>query len=101
MYVLPKGLESAWVMARGKRLVPRTGQYGEAVLSAVGMGMVMVSCLVVSSLAKGVCWIYADFGLVCGCRVYIRMILNICRGLYEGYCTSLLALIDVFCTCSC
>ena len=48
MYVLPKGLESAWVMARGKRLVPRTGQYGEAVLSAVGMGMVMVSGLVVS-----------------------------------------------------
>ncbi|KAI0684187.1 hypothetical protein BC835DRAFT_1310648 [Cytidiella melzeri] len=41
MYVLPKGLESAWVMARGKRLVPRTGQYGEALLTAVGMGMVM------------------------------------------------------------
>ena len=64
MYVLPMGLESAWVMARGKRLVPRTGQYGEAVLSAVGMGMVMVSGLVVSSPAKGVCWVYADFGLV-------------------------------------
>ncbi|KAI0337970.1 hypothetical protein BDW22DRAFT_1363556 [Trametopsis cervina] len=41
MYVLPKGMESAWVAARGKRLVPRTGQYGEALLSAIGMGMVM------------------------------------------------------------
>ena len=27
--------------------MPRTGQYGEAVLSAVGMGMVMVSCLII------------------------------------------------------
>lgn len=29
MYVLPKGLESAWVMARGKGLVFRTGNWGE------------------------------------------------------------------------
>lgn len=94
MYVLPKGLESAWVMARGKRLVPRTGQYGEAVLSAIGMGMVMVSgliCLAFKSSAPD-----TDFGLFdMVCRVYIRMTLNICLGLYEGYCTSLLALIDV------
>ncbi|EMD40278.1 hypothetical protein CERSUDRAFT_79950 [Gelatoporia subvermispora B] len=41
MYVLPKGLESAWVMARGKGLVFRTGEFGEAMLSAMGMGMVM------------------------------------------------------------
>ncbi|KAI0034353.1 hypothetical protein K488DRAFT_45628 [Vararia minispora EC-137] len=42
MYVLPKGLESAWRMARGRGLVPRrTRGYGEAVLAAVGMGMVM------------------------------------------------------------
>lgn len=35
MYVLPKGLESAWVMARGKGLVPRSGrgEVGEAVVS--------------------------------------------------------------------
>ena len=33
MYVLPKGLESAWIMARGKGLVFRTGQYGEALVS--------------------------------------------------------------------
>jgi len=41
MYVLPKGLESAWVMARGKGLVCGTGQYGEMILTAIGMSMVM------------------------------------------------------------
>lgn len=41
MYVLPKGLESVWVMARGKGLVFRTGDFGEALLTATGMGMVM------------------------------------------------------------
>lgn len=29
MYVLPKGLESAWVMARGKGLVFGTGDFGD------------------------------------------------------------------------
>ena len=42
MYVLPKGLESAWVMARGKGLVFRTGKWGDVILTAMGMGMVMV-----------------------------------------------------------
>lgn len=32
MYVLPKGLESVWVMARGKGLVFRTGDFGEALV---------------------------------------------------------------------
>ncbi|KAJ2934270.1 hypothetical protein H1R20_g2831, partial [Candolleomyces eurysporus] len=41
MYVLPKGLESAWVMARGKGLVFRTGKWGDVILTAMGMGMVM------------------------------------------------------------
>jgi hypothetical protein len=41
MYVLPKGLESAWVAARGKGLVFRTGKHGSALLTAIGMGMVM------------------------------------------------------------
>lgn len=43
MYVLPKGLESAWVMARGKGWVFRTGKWGETLLTALGMAMVMVS----------------------------------------------------------
>lgn len=41
MYVLPKGLESAWVMARGKGLVFRTGRWGDVILTSMGMGMVM------------------------------------------------------------
>jgi hypothetical protein len=35
MYVLPKGLESAWVMARGKGLVFKTGQWGEILVSPI------------------------------------------------------------------
>ncbi|KDR84159.1 hypothetical protein GALMADRAFT_236835 [Galerina marginata CBS 339.88] len=41
MYVLPKGLESAWVMARGKGWVFRTGKWGDTMLGAIGMAMVM------------------------------------------------------------
>ena len=43
MYVLPKGLENAWVMARGKGWVFRTGKWGETLLTAIGMSMVTVS----------------------------------------------------------
>ena len=35
MYVLPKGLESAWVAARGKGLVFRTGKHGSALVRSV------------------------------------------------------------------
>ncbi|KAK2465891.1 hypothetical protein APHAL10511_001532 [Amanita phalloides] len=41
MYVLPKGLESLWITARGKGLVFRTGKWGETLLATIGMGMVM------------------------------------------------------------
>ncbi|KIP03793.1 hypothetical protein PHLGIDRAFT_110411 [Phlebiopsis gigantea 11061_1 CR5-6] len=41
MYVLPKALESAWMVLRGKGIVFQTGRYGDALLTAVGMGMVM------------------------------------------------------------
>ncbi|KAJ7625184.1 hypothetical protein B0H17DRAFT_1164420 [Mycena rosella] len=41
MYVLPKGLESAWVAARGRGLVFRTGNWGESALTGLAMGMVM------------------------------------------------------------
>lgn len=33
MYVLPKGLESAWVMARGKGYAFGTGNFGESIVS--------------------------------------------------------------------
>ena len=42
MYVLPKGMESAWVMARGRGWVLPLGMYGSPLLTAIGMGMVMV-----------------------------------------------------------
>jgi hypothetical protein len=32
MYALPKGLESAWIIARGKGLVMKTGVCGEAMV---------------------------------------------------------------------
>ncbi len=47
MYVLPKGLESLYKILRGKGLLPgsratqRSG-YGESLLAAIGMAMVMV-----------------------------------------------------------
>jgi hypothetical protein len=33
MYVLPKALESAWMAARGKGWVMKTGDYGEVLVS--------------------------------------------------------------------
>ncbi|KAF8076912.1 hypothetical protein FPV67DRAFT_1618904 [Lyophyllum atratum] len=58
MYVLPKGLESAWVMARGKGLVFRTGNWGEMWLTALGMAMVMVGVCYISCLGDmcSRCW---------------------------------------------
>ncbi|TRM67404.1 hypothetical protein BD626DRAFT_395126 [Schizophyllum amplum] len=41
MYVLPKALESAWMMARGKGWAPKTRGVGDVMLTAAGMGMVM------------------------------------------------------------
>ncbi|KIJ57278.1 hypothetical protein M422DRAFT_219181 [Sphaerobolus stellatus SS14] len=41
MYVLPKGLESAWRVASGKGIIAGPKKYGEALLCAIGMGMVM------------------------------------------------------------
>ena len=43
MYLLPKGLESIWVTAREKGLVFRTGKWGDVLLAASGMAMVMVN----------------------------------------------------------
>jgi hypothetical protein len=48
MYVLPKGLESIWVVARGKGLVFRTGKWGDVMLAALGMAMVMVNGFIFS-----------------------------------------------------
>ncbi|KAG6887779.1 hypothetical protein C0995_012802 [Termitomyces sp. Mi166 len=42
MYVLPKGLESVWVMSRGKGWVFRMGNWGESALTALRMAMDMI-----------------------------------------------------------
>ncbi|KAF7318048.1 hypothetical protein HMN09_00312500 [Mycena chlorophos] len=42
MYTLPKALESLWVVARGRGLVGKTGNWGESALAAFGSGMVMM-----------------------------------------------------------
>ena len=110
MYVLPKGLESAWVMARGKGWVFPLGMYGSPLLTAIGMGMVMVR----GSLCPSSVWLIAiRTSLACGlkstyqvslcildhfpaltgsCRC--RMTRNIYRDWCGGYCTSLLARIE-------
>ncbi|KAI6152466.1 hypothetical protein BKA82DRAFT_4012931 [Pisolithus tinctorius] len=41
MYVLPKAMESPWLTTRGKGWVFRIESAGEALLTAVAMGMVM------------------------------------------------------------
>ncbi|KAF8270924.1 hypothetical protein EI94DRAFT_1770597 [Lactarius quietus] len=41
MYALPKALESAWIALRGRGLVLHTGKYGNPLLTAFAMGMVM------------------------------------------------------------
>ncbi|KAI0298844.1 hypothetical protein BC826DRAFT_85166 [Russula brevipes] len=41
MYVLPKALESAWITLRGRGLVLHVGKYGNPLLNAFAMGMVM------------------------------------------------------------
>lgn len=43
MYALPKALESAWLTARGKGLVLRTGKAGEALVSVL-TGLVLYPC---------------------------------------------------------
>lgn len=40
MYVLPRGLESAWSSARRRAWVPLV-PFGESILGALAMGMVM------------------------------------------------------------
>lgn len=75
MYALPKGLESAWVMARGKGYVFRTGKWGETLLTAIGMAMVMVGNLSASAHAN----VIADFV----CRARIKMTPSIFLGWFE------------------
>lgn len=48
MYVLPKGLESTWRMARGRGLVFPVGPYGDAIVRII----FAIACLLVSLVLK-------------------------------------------------
>ena len=70
MYVLPRGLESAWCMLKGKGWLPIIPG-GESLLCSLGMGMIMVSLL---TLDKKTRLLHA---LVFGdpCRALIKYVL--------------------------
>jgi hypothetical protein len=98
MYVLPKGLESVWVMARGKRLVPKTGQYGEALVSRTFEMFRIRTDLDFSSLQSVWEWLWYVYMISLIIYTYaivhrasIRTIHSTCQGLFEGYCISLSA----------
>jgi hypothetical protein len=82
MYVLPKGLESLWVVARGHGLIWHTGNWGEGVLAGVGMGMVMVRILLSRAVAS------ASTSLIFDGRRYTRTTRSICRGWSGKFCIS-------------
>jgi hypothetical protein len=94
MYVLPKGLESAWVMARGKGLVFRTGKWGDVILTAMGMGMVMVR--VFSPFYRFCSMAVVDLYAIVN-RVRIKTTLNIYLGWFVECCISLLGLTRCAC----
>ena len=56
MYVLPKGLESAWIMARGKGYVFKTGNYGESLVGTVAFFPVYELILLFSYAPLGWAW---------------------------------------------
>ena len=85
MYVLPKGLESIWVTARGKGWVFKTGRWGEALLTSLGMAMIMVSCSFFFVLRD------TDAGW---CRARIRTTHSISRASLGELCISLLVRIE-------
>lgn len=54
MYVLPKGLESAWIISRGKGYVFKTGNYGESLVRA----QIQCSFTVNSCCTTALCYRY-------------------------------------------
>ena len=85
MYVLPKGLESIWVMARGKGLVFGTGKWGDVILAALGMAMVMVNIFPKKKRKKTRMPTFFFFLFSIKHRARIKMILNIFRDWLGGF----------------
>ena len=82
MYVLPKGLESIWVAARGKGLVFGTGKWGDVILAALGMAMVMVNEILFFLKQKEYRFF---FWFLINHRARIKMIPNIFRDWLGGF----------------
>lgn len=61
MYVLPKGLESAWSTARGKGYVMRTGKLGEALVSGSRYLAIQLAESSSSLLRSGWEWLWYAF----------------------------------------
>lgn len=51
MYVLPKGLESAWTAARGRGYVVRTGELGKALVSDISTDRDICTCSITESFS--------------------------------------------------
>ena len=105
MYVLPKGLESIWVTARGKGLVFRTGKWGDVMLAASGMAMVMVNEFTFFLKTKRkTTRMLTFFFFSIKHRARIKMILNIFQdwlgGLYINS-SGLIRGFDIYTPCGC
>lgn len=94
MYVLPKGLESIWVTARGKGWVFGTGKWGDVILAALGMAMVMVNEFNFSFFSKNEKARMPTFLFSIKHRARIRMIPNIFRDWLGGFYINSLGLIS-------
>lgn len=123
MYVLPKSLESAWSSARGKGYVMRTGELGDALVSdistdhytctraslthfsyslqltAIGMGMIMVSASQPSTTTRLTTVLRPSFSF--SIRGHTSTIRTTCRVLLDAFCISLLAQTNTPCACAC
>lgn len=104
MYVLPRGLESAWGVMRRRGWVPIVPG-GENLLCAVGMSMVMVSLEIFSDSSAVLIELRVAGHLSgessdkCDARVLIyfyRQALINCPDSSDVYCTSLLDPINLF-----
>lgn len=104
MYVLPRGLESAWSVMRRRGWVPIVPG-GENLLCAVGMSMVMVS-LALESVLRVTLMKLGTAGYLSGessGKNNVHMLIYSyrqapisCRDSFGVYCTNLLAPIDRF-----
>ncbi|KAL9713245.1 hypothetical protein Ac2012v2_004485 [Leucoagaricus gongylophorus] len=86
MFSLTKSLESLWITLRGHGLVFETGNWGEILLGAMGMALVMVSLHILIELRNPF--------LISFVRQLIKMTHSICLDSFARSYTSLLGQIE-------